>query len=282
MSLELVKKLRETTGAGMLDCQNALKESGGDMEKAVEVLRKKGLAAAAKKASRLAKEGLLGFGVSSDGSKQVLVEINCETDFVAKTDDFQKFLRSVTDVALSQNPADLQALLSLKMGRGTVQDCLTDLVAKLGENLQLRRFVAIKGNGNGDQLASYIHAGSKIGVIVHFSHAQKLDAGQAREIAMHVAAMHPKYVRAAEVSAAFLEKEKEIQLAQLKESGKPQQILDKIIDGKIRKTLSEICLEDQVFVKDPEGKKTVKDWIRGLAPEAQIQKFVRLEVGEEG
>ncbi len=281
MSLDLVKTLREKTGAGMLDCKNALTESKGDMEKAIEVLRKKGLAAAAKKALRVAKEGLLGYGVSEDGSRQVLVEINCETDFVAKTDDFQKFLREVTALAVQKNPADLPALLALPLGRGIVRDCLTDMIAKLGENLQIRRFVTIKGNGNGDRLSSYIHAGSKIGVLIHFSHAQKLEADRAREVAMHVAAMRPRYVRADEVSSAFLEKEKEIQLAQLKDSGKPQPILDKIIEGKIRKTLSEICLEDQVFVKDPEGKKTVKEWVRGLAPEAKIQTFVRLEVGEE-
>ena len=280
MSLELVKELRTKTGAGMLDCQNALKESGGNMEKAVDFLRKKGLAAAAKKASRSAKEGMLGFYSDSKGNEQALVEVNCETDFVVKTEDFQNFVKKLTNQIVAQKPNDLNAAFEIKMDGRSVRDTLTDLVGKIGENIQFRRFVNWKTNGSAEKITSYLHAGNKIGVLVRFENATALKVESGRDVAMHIAAMSPQFVSKEQVGSDTIEKEKEIYRAQMKDEKKPAAIMEKILEGKIKKHLADVCLEDQNFVKDPEGKKSVKEWLTAQAPGAKIKEFVRLEVGE--
>lgn len=270
---ESVRELRDKTQAGMMDCKRALEEAQGDMEQAVEILRKKGMALARKKETRLAKEGILGSYFDEKGRLACLVEVNCETDFVIKTDDFQKFVVATTKSVQQKAPKDLESLAKI------IQEPLTQLIAKIGENIQVRRFVRWETNGAQEGLGFYLHAGSKIGVIVQISDPKKpVDINAAKEIAMHVAAMNPRYVRPEEVPLAVIEKEKEILRAAVDQK-KPKEIREKIIDGKLNKFYSEECLEHQVFVKDPEGKKTVKDWLKGASPSARIERFVRLQVG---
>lgn len=276
----MVKELREKTGAGMMDCKAALAEANGDMDAAIETLRKKGIATAAKKAGRTAADGLVGYCATSDGRVAALVEVNCETDFVTKTEDFQGFVTKVTEVVRDANPKTLEALMAAKMGSTTVQEVQTALVAKIGENLGVRRFARMDG-ADGSKLASYVHAGSKIGVIVGFTDPSgKLDTNTAREVAMHVAAMHPQYVRREEVPESVIEKEREIMAAQMADQKKPKEILDKIVTGKIGKLYTEICLDDQLFVRDPEGKSSVSAWLKKIDGGIRIEKFVRLQVGE--
>lgn len=275
-----VKELREKTGAGMMDCKKALEEAKGDMETAIEILRKKGMALAQKKGTREAKEGILGSWFNEEGRLGLLVEINCETDFVIRTDDFQTFVAALTRLIQQQAPSDLDQLLRFPLnGRQTVQDTLTALVAKIGENIQVRRFVRWEDHRPEIKLGHYLHAGSKIGVLVQIQDTQqKVDGLAAKEIAMHVAALNPKYLRPEEVPAEVLAKEKEILSAQV-DTKKPKEIQEKIIEGKLKKFYQEECLEQQIFVKDPSGKKTVAEWLRGISPKARIEKFVRLQVG---
>lgn len=277
---EMVKNLREKSGAGMMDCKNALSEAKGDMDGAYELLRKKGILTAAKKAGRVAADGLIGSFISPDLKLGVLVEINCETDFVTKLEDFQGFVKSMVEVVKDANPRDLDALMSTKFGTSTVKDTQTALVAKIGENLGLRRFARVSVD-NAKKLAQYIHAGSKIGVIVAFSDPnEKLTNQTAREVAMHVAAMNPQYVKKADVPASVLAKEKEIMLAQMADQKKPPEILEKIVVGKLSKFYNEVCLEDQLFVRDPEGKSSVANWLKKVDSSIAIDSFVRLQVGE--
>ncbi len=276
----MVKDLREKTGAGMMDCKTALSEAQGDMNAAVEILRKKGIATAAKKAGRTAADGLVGSQLCPDGRHGVLVEVNCETDFVTKTEDFQKFVTRVAEVASKTNPSTLDDLMSAKLESQTVLEVQTALVAKIGENLGVRRFARVEA-GAGKKLARYIHAGSKIGVIVSFfDPAGKLDDQTAREVAMHVAAMHPQYVRRDDVPESVLSKEREIMIAQMADTKKPPEILDKIVSGKIGKLFTEICLEDQIFVRDPDGKSSVGAWLKKIDQGIKVDTFVRLQVGE--
>lgn len=275
-----VKELRDKTNAGMMDCKKALEEAGGNMEQAVEILRKKGMAMAKKKESREAKEGVLGHFCDEAGTLAGLVEINCETDFVIKTDDFQKFVAEVTKIVREKNPGNLQELLTLPLSHErTVQEMLTAVVAKIGENIQIRRFVRWQAASPEEKIGFYLHAGSKIGVLVRLKDPQrKLDTSAAKEIAMHIAAMHPKYVRPDQVPAEMLAKEKEILMATI-DAKKPKEIQEKIVEGKLQKFYTEECLENQIFVKDPEGKKRVKDWLKGVSPTGEIKEFVRLQVG---
>lgn len=266
-----VRELREKTNAGMMDCKKALEQSGGDMERAVEFLRKKGLAVALQKAARQASEGILGNYYDSSGKMGLLVEVNCETDFVVKTDDFQNFVKKVAD-RLRQNGKvdDLQALF---------REELVSLVAKVGENIQMKRFVRWETKSPGEKIGFYLHAGSKIGVLVLLAdETGKLTTETAKEIAMHIAAMHPVYLRREEVPPEVLDKEREIQRANI-DAKKTPEIRNKIIEGKLNRFYSDVCLEEQVFVKDPEGKKSVRDWLKAKVPTAKIEKFVRLQVG---
>lgn len=276
----MVKELREKTGAGMMDCKAALAEASGNMDAAIEVLRKKGIATAAKKAGRTAADGLVGYSATSDARVAALVEVNCETDFVTKTEDFQGFVTKVSEVVRDANPKNLDDLMATKMAGSTVNEVQTGLVAKIGENLGVRRFARLEVKGT-QKLASYIHAGSKIGVLVSFNDpAGKLDMNTAREVAMHVAAMHPQYVRRDDIPESVLAKEREIMKAQMADMKKPDEILDKIITGKIGKLYTEICLDDQLFVRDPEGKASVSGWLKKIDGGITIETFVRLQVGE--
>jgi elongation factor Ts len=276
----MVKELREKTGAGMMDCKKALAEAGGDMEGAVEFLRKKGISTAAKKAGRTAADGLIGSYISDDSQLGVLVEVNCETDFVTKLEDFQEFVKKVPLVVRDANPGSLDDLLAASYEGITVKEAQTNLVAKIGENLGVRRFARVAVDGSG-KLANYIHAGSKIGVIVAFDDPSgKLDEATAREVAMHVAAMNPRYVKRDDVPESVIAKEKEIMKAQMVDMKKPPEILDKIVTGKLGEVFTEICLEDQIYVRDPDGKSTVKSWLEKIDKSITVNSFERLQVGE--
>ncbi len=276
-----VKELREKTGAGMMDCKKALAESSGDMEKAIEQLRKMGLATAAKKAGRAAADGTIGWYADDGGKLGVLVEVNCETDFVAKTDDFKNYVTQITDIVREKSPADMDALMSLAWDGSTVKDVQTQLVAKIGENLGVRRFARWEGDGNATKVAQYIHAGSKIGVMVRFTDpAGKLEQSLAREVAMHVAAMNPHYVRAEDIPESVLAKEKEIMLAQMGDVKKPPEIMEKIVSGKVAKYANDVCLNNQIFVRDPDGKATVAKALTAVDSGIRVEEFVRFQVGE--
>ncbi|MBI2092673.1 MAG: elongation factor Ts [Deltaproteobacteria bacterium] len=279
ISADSVKELRERTGAGMMDCKKALSENSGDINKAIESLRKHGLAKAAKKASRSASEGLVCQFVSD--KLIVMADVNCETDFVCKTDEFQNFVKNVTAHIAKTNPENMEALLASSMNGKKLSDIQTEMVAKIGENIGVRRF-AIKKAGEGKtKTGCYVHAGSKIGVIVIFEDPSgKLSDTAARDVAMHVAAMNPTYVRKSDISKEFIAKEKEVFQAQMAEEKKPPQVMEKIIEGKLNKYLSEICLEDQIFIRDPSGKTTVAQMLKTADASVKIREFVRFQVGE--
>ncbi len=266
----LVKELRERTGAGMMECKKALVEVDGDIEAAIEHMRKTGLAKADKKAGRTAAEGLIVVKTSDDGKQAVMLEVNCETDFVAKGDDFQGFCDEVAGLALANQPADLDTLLGYEMTGGeNVADTLKRLIAKIGENMSVRRFQLFSTDG---LLANYMH-GSRIGVMVDISNGS-LELG--RDVAMHIAASRPTAVSEDDVDAAVIEKEKEIFTAQALESGKPAEIVEKMIGGRIKKFLKEITLLGQPFVKDPD--QSVEKLLKDAG--ATVNGFTRFEVGE--
>lgn len=278
---EQVKNLREKTGAGMMDCKKALGETAGDMEKATELLRKWGIATAEKKSGRVAADGTIGHYFASDGKMGVLVEVNCETDFVVKTPDFQNYVKTLTNIVREKGPKDMDALFNVNHDGTTIRELETNLVAKIREKLGVRRFVRWEADGKNSKIAQYIHAGSKIGVMVSFADPQsKLADAQAREVAMHVAAMSPQYVGKEEVPESVIAKEREILLSQMAKEKKPPEILEKIVSGKLTKYYSEVCLEDQLFVRDPEGKLTVAKALAKIDPNIKIEKFVRYQVGE--
>ncbi len=277
-----VKNLRETTGCGMMDCKNALQEAGGDMDKAVELLREKGLAAASKKAGRIAAEGIV-YAVSDLGSKTgALIEVNSETDFVAKNESFQEFVKDLADVVLKNNPGSVDELLTIKMGEGTVEDELRDKILVIGENLKIRRFERFVGTS-----AAYIHGGGTHGVLVQFDVSDDI-AGKAdftafgKDIAMHIAAENPAYLNKEAVPAEVLDKEREILKAQAINEGKPEAIAEKMVMGRINKYYESNCLLNQKFVKNPDI--TVADYIaetaKALGGEIKVTSFARYEKGE--
>ena len=267
----LVKELRERTGAGMMECKKALVETNGDIDAAIEQMRKAGLAKADKKAGRTAAEGLVAIKTSSDGKQAAIVEVNSETDFVAKGDDFINFADAIAARVLSSKPADLDALMAMPLEEGgaSVEDARKALIAKLGENMSVRRFELVDTNG---VAASYMH-GSRIGVLVELEGG---DDALGRDLAMHIAASRPVCVDESEVSAELIEKEKEIFSAQAAESGKPADIITKMVDGRIKKFLQEITLVGQPFVKDPD--QTVEKLLKAAG--AKVIRFIRFEVGE--
>ena len=244
----MVKELRERTGAGMMECKKALVEVDGDIEAAVEAMRISGLAKADKKAGRVAAEGVIAISIADDGKSAAMAEINCETDFVSGGDDFRGFADTVVGRILSEGPADNDALVELSIGNGddrSINTARQELVSKIGENIQVRRFVC-ESSDNG-VFGSYSHGG-RIGVIVCVEGG---DAALAKDIAMHVAASKPECVSEADVPADLLEKERAILIAEAKESGKPDDIIEKMIEGRVKKYLAEITLVGQPFVKDP-------------------------------
>ncbi len=266
ITAEKVKQLRERTGAGMMECKKALVETHGDLDAAAELMRKSGLAKADKKAARVAAEGTV--AVQRAGNSAVLVEVNCETDFVARSDEFQAYARELAKAALAHSPGDVEALLKLAHGAGSLEDERRALIAKIGENIAVRRFVRVSAPG---ALGSYIH-GSRIGSLV------ALQGGTeelARDLAMHVAAVNPAYVDAAHVPAAVLDKEREILTEQTKGENKPPDIIAKMVEGRLRKFLAEITLLGQPFVKDPDT--TVEKLVKKA--HAKVVQFVRYEVG---
>ncbi len=269
ITASLVKELRERTGAGMMECKKALVECDGDIEAAAELMRKSGAAKADKKSGRVAADGAVKIKVSEDGKKAVVVEINSETDFVAKDDNFQSFADSVTDVIFDQQPADVAALADMKIASGdTVEQARQALIAKIGENIQVRRFEIVNTE---DSLVSYQH-GARIGVLVNSS----ANSEMGRDIAMHIAAANPKYIQESDVPADFIEKEKEILIAQAESSGKPREIIEKMIQGRLKKYLGEITLLGQPFVKDPD--QTVGKLLSSA--DAAVNSFIRYEVGD--
>jgi len=272
-----VNELRKSTGAGMLDCKKALEETGGDMEKAVDFLRKKGLAAAAKKAGRAATEGLVAAVINADGKSGALVEVNSETDFVAKNDKFQAFVADVANQVLAGAPADIDALMaqdSVKEPGKTVQITLNEAISVIGENLQIRRFARFESAG---LTGSYIHAGGKIGVLVELAGSGDL-APLAKDIAMHIAAAAPQAVRREEISTDVLDREKDIYRAKARETGKPENIIEKIIEGQVNKFYGEVCLLEQNFVKDPD--KTIQQILKAAGADATVTRFARFVLGE--
>ena len=266
----MVKELRERTGSGMMECKKALVASSGDLEAAIEQMRKSGLAKADKKSGRVASEGRIGVKVSNDGKNAVIVDINSETDFVSKGDEFGAFVDNVAEIVLLNDIADHEQLLQSSMENGqTVDQTRREMIAKLGENITIRRFEKISTEGG---TGCYLH-GSRIGVILELS---KEDADLAKDIAMHVAALKPFCIDEAEVPAEMIQKEKDIFVAQAEESGKPAEIIEKMIAGKIRKYLAEITLVGQPFIKD--DKQTVAKLLRDK--DVSVLRFVRFEVGE--
>ena len=286
----MVKELREMTGAGMMDCKKALNETNGDMDEAVEFLRKNGQAKAEKKASRIAAEGLC--TVVTDGDQNAaVVEVNSETDFVAKNETFQSFVAAVAKQAVASDAADMDAFMAEKWNEDeskTVADALVEKVAVIGENLKIRRFEKVS-EPNGC-VVTYVHGGGRIGVIVDAETSVVNDEVKEgmKNIAMQIAALAPKYVSRDEVSADYIAHEKEILKAQImndpKESQKPEKVINGMIEGRISKELKEICLVDQVYVKAEDGKQTVAKYIdelsKAVGAPVKIKKFVRFETGE--
>lgn len=266
----MVKELRETTGAGMMDCKKALAETNGDMEAAIEFLRKKGMAGADKKAGRVAAEGVIAIAVSDDKKKAAIAEVNCETDFVAKGDEFKDFANEIAQIALKTGSTDIEALYGETMANGkTIDERRRELIAKIGENMAVRRLELVETNG---QIGQYQH-GEKIGVVVDMTGG---DESLSRDVAMHIAALKPTAVSADNVDQEVIEKERRFQIEQAQESGKPMEIIEKMIEGRMRKFLQEITLVGQSFVKNPDVtiEKLLKD------NNASVAKFIRLEVGE--
>lgn len=282
ITASMVADLRAKTGAGMMDCKKALAETDGNMEQAIDLLRTKGLAAAAKKAGRVAAEGLV--AVAGQGSCCAVVEVNSETDFVAKNEAFQAFVNGVAQVVLERAPADLAALQSLPFpatGR-TVGEEQTHQVATIGENINVRRFARLDLAAGA--VASYVHGAGKIGVLVALACDQGGEnvAGLARQLAMHVAAASPQYLQRNEVPADVLEREKEIYRIKARESGKPENIIEKIIEGQVNKFFGEICLLEQAYVIDPDQKvaKVVEALGKELGTKVELTGFVRFQLGE--
>ena len=291
VTAKLVKELREMTGAGMMDCKKALTATDGDMDKAVEFLREKGLATAQKKAGRIAAEGIVMLKVSEDGKKAVAVEVNAETDFVAKNEKFQGYVAQVAELALNTKAADIDAFMEEEWTfseSATVKEELAHQIATIGENMNIRRFAQVtEENGF---VASYTHMGGKIGVLVDVETDVVNDAVKemAKNVAMQVAALKPLYTNDSEVSAEYIAHEKEILLAQImndpKESQKPEKVIQGMIAGRINKELKEICLLDQVYVKAEDGQQSVGKYVQEVAKannaNITIKGFVRFETGE--
>ena len=273
VTASLVKELREKTGAGMMDCKKVLTETDGDMEKAAELLRERGIAKAAKKSDRIAAEGLVAAYVSEDKKIGAVVEVNSETDFVAKNEDFRNFVKDLVEQVAKENPKDMEELLnqkSIKDSSKTIKEILTDKIATIGENMTIRRFERFETTG---LIESYIHGDGKIAVLVELA---KGDTEVAKDICMQIAAARPEYLNRESVPQEKVAKEMEILKAQAMNEGKPEQIAEKIVQGRIGKFYSEICLLEQPFVKDPDI--NVQKLIS--QKNAELVRFVRYEKGE--
>ena len=266
-----VKTLREKTGAGMLDCKKALQETNGNIEAAIDYLREKGIAKAAKKSDRIAAEGLA--QVFTKGNEAIILEVNSETDFVAKNEEFQKFVNTLGETLLNSQVSTMEEALKLPVNDGTIEDLVVAIIAKIGEKISFRRFARVTKKDT-ESFGEYLHNGGKIASLV------VIEVGNseiAREVAMHAAAIRPLYLNSSEVPTEVLEKEKEIMRQELLNEGKPADKIDNILVGKVRKYYEEICLEDQIFVK-AENKETVSKYLANNG--AKLVSMVRYEVGE--
>jgi elongation factor Ts len=269
ITADAVKQLRERTGAGMMECKKALVETQGNLDAAAELMRKQGLAKADKKAARVAAEGVIAIAVAPDGKSAAMVEVNCETDFVAREQDFRAFAQQVATVALAARPPSLAALMSLGLAAAeSVDERRRALVAKIGENIGVRRYAVLEATG---RLGAYVH-GTRIGALV------AVEGGEpelARDLAMHVAASNPKYLSPAHVETHVIEKEREILTEQARGEGKPPEIVAKMVEGRLRKTLNELALTGQPFVKDPDV--SIEKLLKAAG--AKVASFERFEVG---
>jgi elongation factor Ts len=278
-----VKELRERTGAGMLDCKNVLTETGGDIDKAIDVLREKGLAKAAKKAGRIAAEGLVRINLTPDGRQAAILEVNSETDFVAKNQDFIDFVERLSDLSIREEKTGLDAFLEVKYDETqTIREKLTNFVATIGENIHVRRLE--KHGREGTVYVGYLHGAGKIGVIIGLETEAGADEVQTlgKDIAMQVASMNPLFIDESQVDPAYIEKEKEILVQQALNEGKPQDIVEKMVQGRLKKELKETCLLEQKFVKN--GDITVGQYLadtaKALGKDVKVVTMVRYEVGE--
>lgn len=285
ISAQLVKQLRDKTGAGMMDCKKALVESDGDFDKAIEILRKKGASVAAKRAERTASEGIVLTNMTDDNTKGIMVEVNCETDFVAKSDDFVTFSNYILKAVIENEPKDVEALMDLQFEGKSVKEELTNIMGKIGEKIEVSRMVIEKAESG--LVVDYIHHGSKLGVLVRIDGVSEDGKDElkdfAKDIAMQVAAMNPSFVNRDEVSEEILNKEKEIYKEVARKEGKPEQILDRIADGKLNKFYQENCLVEQSSIKD--NTKSVgdllKDFNSKFSSEATIKLFHRFHLSDE-
>jgi elongation factor Ts len=268
----MVKELREKTDAPMMECKKALSEANGDMDKAEEILRVKLGNKASKAASRVAAEGIVGIHIAPDAKLGAIIEVNCETDFVAKNDDFLAFAKALAELVAKNNPADVAALSGLTLNGATVEATRTALVGKIGENMSIRRFVRIEAKG---KLTSYVHGGSKIGVLIDVVGG---DEQMAKDLAMHIAASKPKALDSSGVPADLLDTERRIAVEKAREAGKPEAMLEKIAEGTVQKYLKEVTLLGQVFVKAEDGKQTIEQLLK--AKGATVNAFTLYVVGE--
>ncbi|MEW6514175.1 MAG: translation elongation factor Ts [Pseudomonadota bacterium] len=272
ITASMVKELREKTDAPMMECKKALTEAGGDLTKAEEILRVKLGNKATKAATRIAAEGVVGMYLAADGKLAAVVEVNSETDFVAKNDEFIALAKGCAELVATKNPADVAALSALPMGDGTVETTRAALVGKIGENMTLRRFVRIEAKG---KLSSYVHGGSKIGVLVDVTGG---DEQLGKDLAMHIAASKPKSLDASGVPADLLDMERRIAIEKAREAGKPEAMLEKIAEGTVQKYLKDVTLLGQVFVKAEDGKQTIEQLLK--AKGATVNGFTLYIVGE--
>ena len=276
----MIKTLRDKTGAGMMDCKRALESSAGNMEAAIEYLRKKGAAVAAKRADRAAKEGVIVTRVTPDGKTGVIVEVNAETDFVGRSEDFVGFANAVAEGLEKNRPESLEKALGMTLGTGkTVTQALDDLLAKVGEKIEVRRFQIVTSKAG--VVCAYTHVGSKIGVLVDVAGiaADAAKTGIGRDVAMQIAAMNPMVVNRTEIGKEMVERELDIYRTQARNEGKPAQIVDRIASGKLEKFYQEVALLEQTFIKDPG--KTVKEVLAESGKDAAVAGFVRFHLGEE-
>ena len=272
ITASMVKELREKTDAPMMECKKALSEAAGDMAKAEEILRVKLGNKASKAATRVTAEGIVGIYISADAKLGAMVEVNCETDFVAKNDEFLALVQNVAELVATKNPADVEALSALEINGQSVEEVRKALIGKIGENMSIRRFVRVDAKG---AVASYIHGGSKIGVLIDLVGG---DEALAKDLAMHIAASKPKSLDASGVPVELLEVERRIAIEKAREAGKPEAMLEKIADGTVQKFLKDVTLLDQVFVKAEDGKQTVSQLLK--AKGASVAGFTLFIVGE--
>jgi len=272
ITASMVKELREKTDAPMMECKKALSEAAGDMAKAEEILRVKLGNKASKAATRVTAEGIVGIYISADAKLGAMVEVNCETDFVAKNDEFLALVQNVAELIATKNPADVEALSALEINGQSVEEVRKALIGKIGENMSIRRFVRVDAKG---AVASYIHGGSKIGVLIDLVGG---DEALAKDLAMHIAASKPKSLDASGVPVELLEVERRIAIEKAREAGKPEAMLEKIADGTVQKFLKDVTLLDQVFVKAEDGKQTVSQLLKAKA--ASVAGFTLFIVGE--